>query len=309
MSLVESAVSFTYLSLSIASVYILVAIGFSISFGSLRFVNMAHGALYLLGAYAGLFIAFEYEVGGLLAAYSPLGLSWGFAAALILVPVVLFVIGIVMERLIGKPLYDRSMLDQLLVTFGILIIIQEAMALLVGRGGFSYNRPGWAAGAIPLPGIGTASRWRIYVIGLTVVLLLVLFAFYKYTNYGLAVRGGTEDPEMVELLGIRVGRPFMIIFAIGAAYAGLGGILGGSLFTVNPEIGIEEALIPALLVVVMGGVGSITGTVVAGLMVGVVFTATNSVYPSMAMASVFLLAIVVLTIRPTGLYGPDEVAG
>lgn len=307
MSLVESAIRFTYLSLSVASVYILVAIGFSIAFGSLRFVNMAHGALYLLGAYAGLFLAFEYRVGGSLGDFSPVGLEFGFVAALILAPLVVFAIGIVMERYIAKPFYERDMLDQLLVTFGVLIIIQELVAIVFGRGGFSYNRPDWASGALALPGIGSASRWRVYVIGITIVALIVLYAFYKYTDYGLAVRAGTEDPEMVEMLGIKVSRPFALIFAIGAGYAGLAGVLGGSLFTVNPEIGVG-ILIPALLVVVMGGVGSITGTVVAGLLVGVVFTATSRVYPEMATASIFLLAIIVLSIKPTGLLGPDEVA-
>ncbi|RQG99404.1 branched-chain amino acid ABC transporter permease [Natrarchaeobius oligotrophus] len=306
MSLLESAVRFTYLSLSIASVYILVAVGFSIAFGTLKFVNMAHGALYLFGAYIGLFVAFEYNVGGSLGAYSPVGLDLGFAAALILVPVVVFAIGLVMERLIANPFYERSLLDQLLVTFGILLILQEFVAILVGRGGFSYDRTGWATGTIPLPGIGTASRWRIYVIAFTIVLLAVLYAFYKYTDYGLAVRAGTEDAEMVQMLGIKISRPFALIFAIGAAYAGLGGILGGSLFTVHPEIGIE-ILIPALLVVVVGGVGSLTGTIVAGLLLGVTFTATTRVYPEMATASLFLLAIIILSIKPTGLFGKEEV--
>lgn len=307
MSFAESAIRFTYLSLSIASVYILIAIGFSIAFGTLKFVNMAHGALYLLGAYVGLFVAFEYDVGGLLGAYTPVGLELGFAAAILLVPLIIFVVGVAMERLIAQPFYDRDMLDQLLITFGVLIIIQELVSILVGRGGFSYNRPGWAAGSLPLPGIGSASRWRIYVIALTAVLLVLLYVFYEYTDYGLAVRAGTEDAEMVEMLGIKIGRPFALIFAIGAAYAGLGGILGGSLFTVHPEIGVEM-LIPALLVVVMGGVGSLTGTVVAGLLVGMTFTATSRIYPEMATASVFLLAIIVLSVKPTGLFGPEEVA-
>ncbi len=306
MSLIESAVRFLYLSLSVASVYVLVAIGFSIAFGSLKFVNMAHGVLYLLGAYIGLLIAFELNVGGALANHSPLGADFGFAAALVLTPLVVFCIGLAMERLVAKPFYERSLIDQLLVTFGILLIIQEVVAILVGREGFSYSRPGWAAGSIPLPGIGTASRWRLYVIVLTILSLLLLYAFYKYTDYGLTVRAGTEDAEMVELLGIRVGRPFAIIFAIGAAYAGLAGILGGSLFTVNTEIGVE-ILIPALLVVVMGGVGSLTGTVVAAILAGVIFTATTWVWPGMATASIFILAIAVLTVRPTGLFGSDEV--
>lgn len=306
MSLLESAVRFTFLALSVASVYALVAIGLSIVFGSLKYVNMAHGALYLFGAYIGLFIAFENRVGGLLAEHSPIGLDWGFAAALILTPLVVGMIGVVMERYMAKPFYERSMLDQLLVTFGILIILQELVAVLVGRRGFTYTRPDWASGPMPLPGIGTASRWRIYVIGLTILFLVIILVFYKYTDYGLAVRAGTEDSEMTEMLGIRIGRPFLLIFVIGAAYAGLAGILGGSLFRVGPQIGIE-IIIPALVIVIMGGVGSIKGTVVAALLAGVVFAAVTNVWPEMATASIYALAIVVLTIRPSGIYPSAEV--
>jgi branched-chain amino acid transport system permease protein len=306
--MLDSAVSFTYLALSFASVYILVAIGFSIAFGSLRFVNLAHGALYLLGAYIGLFVAFEMEVGGVAGAWSPIGFAWGFAAALVLTPIALFVIGIVMERFIAKPMYDRSLVDQLLVTFGILIIVQEAIAVLFGRQGYTYARPDWASGAIALPGLGSLNRWRVYVIVLTALVILLLYAFYKFTDVGLAVRAGTEDSEMVELLGIRVGRPFMLVFAIGAAYAGLGGILAGPIFTVNPEIGITQVLIPSLLVVIVGGVGSITGTVVAGVLFGAVFVAVSWVLTgTWAMIGIYTLAVVVLMVKPTGLFGPEEV--
>lgn len=306
MSLIESAIRFTFLALSVASVYALVAIGLSIVFGSLKYVNMAHGALYLLGAYVGLFIAFEPRIGGLLSDYSPIGLGWGFAAALILTPLVVFAIGVVMERVLAKPFYDRGMLDQLLVTFGVLLIIQEIVSVLIGRRGHSFIRPDWASGPMPLPGIGTASRWRIYVIVLTAIFLLLILAFYKYTDYGLAVRAGTEDTEMTELMGIRIGRPFLLIFAIGAGYAGLAGILGGSLFRVGPAIGFE-IIIPALVIVIMGGVGSIKGTIVGAVLAGIVFAAVTNVWPEMARASIYALAIVVLTISPEGIYPKGRV--
>jgi len=300
MSLLGELVKFTFLSLSITSIYVLVAIGLSIVFGSLKFVNMAHGALYLLGAYIGLYFAYSQPVSGALAGYSPLGLELGFTASLILVPIALAVIGIAMERLMAKPLYERDMLDQLLITFGVLIIIQELVSTSVGRRGFSYSRAEWAQGPIPLPGIGTASRWRIYVIVATIGLLLLILLFYKYTDYGLTVRAGTEDAEMTRMLGIRITRPYLLIFAIGAAYAGIAGILGGSTFAVGPQMGIE-IIIPALVIVIMGGVGSIRGTILAAVLAGITFSAVTEVMPSMATASIYLLAIAVLTIRPNGL--------
>lgn len=301
MTLLGEVVRFTFLSLSITSIYVLVAIGLSIVFGSLKFVNMAHGALYLLGAYVGLFLAYSNSgVGGLLASYAPLGLEWGFGAALLLTPLVVAVLGIVMERLMANPLYDRDMLDQLLITFGALLFVQELVGIGTGRNGFTYNRPGWAQGPIPLPGIGTASRWRIYVIFLTIALLAVILLFYKYTDYGLAVRASTEDAEMTRMLGVRITRPYLLIFAIGAGYAGLAGILGGSTFNVDPQMGIE-IVIPALVIVIMGGVGSIRGTIIAALLAGVTFSAMTEVWPSMATASIYILAIVVLTLKPQGI--------
>ncbi len=301
MALLGEVVRFTFLSLSITSIYVLVAIGLSIVFGSLKFVNMAHGALYLLGAYVGVFIAYSNtQVGGSLESFAPLGLDFGFGAALILTPIVLAVIGVVMERLMAKPLYDRDMLDQLLITFGVLIGLQEAVGIALGRESYTYTRAEWAQGPIPLPGIGTASRWRFYVIFATIILLAVILAFYKYTDYGLAVRAGTEDAEMTQMLGIRITRPYLLIFMIGAAYAGLAGILGGSTFDVNPQMGIE-IVIPALVIVIMGGVGSIRGTIIAALLAGVTFSAVTEIMPSMATASIYILAIIVLSYRPQGI--------
>ncbi|WP_114577529.1 branched-chain amino acid ABC transporter permease [Saliphagus sp. LR7] len=308
MSLLESSIQFLFVALSVASVYLLVALGLSIVFGSLQFVNMAHGALYLMGAYVGLLIGFEITFGGLVGSYglSPLGLELGFLAALVATPVVVFVLGVAMERLLANPLYDRDLLDQLLVTFGVLLIFQEGFNLLFGRTGFTYARPDWASGPILVPGVGSVSRWRIYVFVLAFLFLGVLVAFYKYTDYGLAVRAGTEDTEMTELLGIRIGRPFLLIFAVGAAYAGLAGILGGSLFGVNAGMGFSN-IIPALVIVIMGGVGSIKGTTIGALLAGFVFAGVTQVWPSMATASIYALAIVVLTIRPSGIYPTGEI--
>ncbi|WP_225335366.1 branched-chain amino acid ABC transporter permease [Halomicrobium urmianum] len=308
MSLLESAVQFVFIALSVASVYLLVALGLSIVFGSLQFINMAHGALYLIGAYVGLLVGYEIEFGGLLASYglSPLGIELGFLAALVVTPVVVFGLGVVMERLLADPLYDRSLLDQLLVTFGILLIFQEGFNLVFGRTGFNYPRPGWASGPVLIPGVGAVSRWRAYVVFLTLVFLGIIIAFYKYTDYGLAVRAGTEDTEMTELLGIRIGRPFLLIFAIGASYAGLAGILGGSLFGVNAGMGFAN-IIPALVIVIMGGVGSIKGTTVGALLAGFVFATVTQLWPSMATASIYALAIVILTVRPSGIYPTGEI--
>lgn len=301
MSLLEAGMRFAFLSLSIASIYLLVAVGFSIIFGSLKFVNLAHGALYLLGAYVALFIAGELVLVGALSRFSPIGLDWGFAAALILTPLVIFILGILMDKFLAKKLTDRSLLDQLLITFGVLLLIQELVAILIGRRGFSIDRPGWASGSMMLPGVGTASRWRFYVILLTALAILFLYIIYRYTNFGLVLRAATEDHEMVQLLGIRSSRPFTFIFALGAGYAGLAGILGGSMFAIHPEIGVE-ILIPALVIVVIGGVGSLTGTVVASILAGTAFVTVSYISPGASSASMYLLGIIILALKPTGLF-------
>ncbi|WP_262177412.1 branched-chain amino acid ABC transporter permease [Haloarcula laminariae] len=309
---IDGIVGFIFIALSVASLYLLVAVGLSIVFGSLKYVNMAHGVLYLLGAYVGLLIASQEQYGGLLSDAGQVGLGWGFVPALILTPIIIMGVGIVMERFIAKPFYERDLLEQLLVTFGILIAAQELVAIVFGRTGTIYPRPAWLTGAVSLPVVGTppgmsaASTIRVLVVGLTLLLVGAIFAFYKYTDYGLAVRAGTEDSEMAQMLGIRVGRPFLLIFALGAAYAGLAGVLGGSLFNVTTGIGME-IIIPSLVIVIMGGVGSIRGTVIGALLAGFVFAAATELVPSMTRASIYLLAIVVLTLRPSGIFPSAEI--
>lgn len=309
---IDGIVGFLFIALSVASLYLLVAVGLSIVFGSLKYVNMAHGVLYLAGAYIGLLIASSEQYGGLLSDVGQVGLGWGFIPALILTPVIIFVLGIVMERFLAKPFYERDLLDQLLVTFGVLIAAQEFVAIIFGRTGTIYPRPEWLTGAISVPVIGTppgmsaASTIRVLVVALTLVLILAIFAFFRYTDYGLAVRAGTEDSEMAEMLGIRVGRPFLLIFAVGSAYAGLAGVLGGSLFNVTSGIGME-IIIPSLVIVIMGGVGSLRGTVVGALLAGLFFATATELMPSMTRASIYLLAIVVLSLRPNGIFPSTEV--
>lgn len=304
-------IQFSFNVLFRASIYVLVAIGFSIIFGSLHYVNMAHGALYLVGAYVGFVIAGEhFYTSGLLQGPLPFGFDMGFLAALVLVPIVVFVVGIAMERLLAKPFYDRPLLDQLLVTFGVLLAFQEVAGEIFGRSSLQYPRPQWLRGAFELPGIGvppgfeTVSTVRVLAVVLTLLAIGLIVAFYRYTNYGLAVRAGTEDAEMTRLLGIRVGRPFLLIFAIGAAYAGIGGVLGGFQFGFSYTSGVE-IIIPALVIVIMGGVGSLRGTLVASLLAGLSVATVGIFVPSMSTASIYVLAIVVLAIRPNGLY-PSE---
>lgn len=309
MSVLQGAFRFAVTSLSVASIYILVAIGLSITLGTLKFVNFAHGALYLLGVYLGLIIALGVPLQGDLGlelGLESFGLGWGFAAALVLTPIVVFAIGVVMERYVARPFYDRPDVDQILVTFGLLLVAQELVRAFVGGQSVDFRRPDWAAGALDLGTLGTVSAWRMYVIVITAVLVTAVYLFIEHTDIGLAVRAGTEDAEMVELLGIRVTRPFLIVFGIGSGLAGAAGVVGGPIFNVVPEVGVN-VLIPAFLVVVIGGVGSIIGSVIGGLLIGGVFTALVFTHPVWAEVGIYALAAAILLVRPAGLLGRVEV--
>ena len=309
MSVVGSVVGFAIQTLAVSSIYILVAIGLSITLGTLKFVNFAHAAMYLAGVYIGLGIALELQFTGDIArsiGLGNVGLDLGFLAALAIIPIITFGLGLLMERFVARPFYDRPDTDQILVTFGILLIVQELIRAFVGGRSLTFSRPEWAAGAISLGPLGTYSSWRLAIIGITAVLVLAVYLYIEYTDVGLAVRAGTEDAEMVNLLGIRATRPFLVIFGIGSGLAGAAGVVGGPVFSVVPEIGVG-VLVPAFLVVVVGGVGSIAGSVVGGLLIGAVEVGLQMNAPTWSSVGIYALAAVVLLVRPAGLMGVVEV--
>ncbi|WP_115862389.1 branched-chain amino acid ABC transporter permease [Halorussus litoreus] len=291
------------------AIYVLVAIGLSIILGTLKFVNFAHGALYLVGTYVGLLVTLEIQLtDGKLAewGFTSIGLGWGFLAALVIVPIVVFAVGLLMERFVARPFYDRPDTDQILLTFGLAIVVQEVFKILFGGQSYNFARPGWASGPVDLPIIGAFPEWRLYVIGITAVLVAGVYALVEFTDFGLVVRAGTRDAEMVELLGIKLSRPYLMVFGVGAALAGVAGVVGGPLYAVNPNIG-TEILVPAFLVVVIGGVGSITGAVLGGILLGETLAILVAVAPQWSQVGIYVLAAVVLLARPQGLLGSEEV--
>ncbi|CCQ37798.1 ABC-type transport system permease protein (probable substrate branched-chain amino acids) [Natronomonas moolapensis 8.8.11] len=309
MSVVGSVVGFAIQTLAVSSIYILVAIGLSITLGTLKFVNFAHAAMYLAGVYIGLAIALELQFTGDLARSIGLGnfgLDLGFLAALAVIPIVTFGLGLLMERFVARPFYDRPDTDQILVTFGILLIVQELIRAFVGGRSITFSRPAWAQGAISLGPLGTYASWRLAIIGITSVLVLAVYLYIEYTDVGLAVRAGTEDAEMVNLLGVRATRPFLVIFGVGSGLAGAAGVVGGPVFSVVPEVGVG-VLVPAFLVVVVGGVGSIVGSILGGLLIGAVEVGLQMNAPTWSSVGIYALAAVVLLVRPAGLMGVVEV--
>ncbi|XGI83099.1 branched-chain amino acid ABC transporter permease [Halorutilales archaeon Cl-col2-1] len=318
MSLAADIASVLLNSLQTGAIYVLLAVGLSIILGTLKFVNFAHGALYLIGAYAGILIAGEMSLSnGKLQEWgmSTIGLDLGYTAALILVPILVFVIGLLMERFVARPFYDRPDTDQILVTFGLAVIVQELFRAMFGGNSQNFSQPQWASGAVNLPVVGNFPEWRLWVIGITAVLVLLVIGLIEYTDFGLIVRAGTLDSEMVRLLGIKLDRQYLIVFGIGAALAGVAGVVGGPLELVNPNVG-TGILVPAFITVVIGGVGSTRGAVAGGLLLGFV-ESTLIALPSLTVGSftlnfapwsqvgMYALAAIVLLVRPQGLFGKE----
>ena len=272
--------------IALGAVYALFAIGLSLIFGMLTVVNFAHGAFYMVGAFLGVYF---------------LSLTGNFWLSLVLTPLAVGALGLLTERFLVRPLYGRGIDYPLLLTFGLSYVLIEAMRVAFGIEGLPSTTPEALRGAVNL-GIGYFPKYRLFLIVATAVIVLALWLFIEKTRYGLIIRAGSRDPEIVRVLGVDVSKIWLMVFGIGTAIAGLSGILASPTRAVNPEMGIP-ILAESFVVTVVGGMGSLPGAVVAGLLVGVVFSLTALLAPDYAELSIFVLMAVVLLIRPQGFFG------
>ncbi len=272
--------------IALGAVYALLAIGLSLIFGMLTVVNFAHGAFFMVGAFLGVYFY---------------GLTGSFWFSLLLVPLATGLIGLVTERVLVRPLYGRGIDYPLLLTFGLSYVLVDAMRFLFGIEGLPSSTPAELRGATDL-GIGMFPTYRLFLIGAAAVVIGALWLFIEKTRYGLIIRAGARDPEIVRVLGIDVAKVWLLVFGIGTAIAGLAGALAAPTRAVNPEMGIT-VLAESFVVTVVGGMGSLPGAVVAGLLVGVVFSLTSLIAPDLAELSIFVLMAVVLLLRPQGFFG------
>jgi branched-chain amino acid transport system permease protein len=275
-----------FTGLALGAVYVLLAIGMSLIFGMLTVVNFAHGAFYMLGAYLGLAL---------------LGLTGNFWICLLLAPIGVGMLGMLTERFLIRPLYGRGIDYPLLLTFGLSYVLVEGVRIVFGIQGLPFNTPDALTGAANI-GIGYFPIYRLFVIAVTAIVLVGLWLFLERTSYGLIVRAGARDPQIVRILGIDVGRVWLVVFGIGTGIAALAGLLAAPLQGVSPEMG-NSILAEAFVVTVVGGMGSLLGAVAAGLLVGVVVSLTALFAPEMAQVAIFALMAVVLLVRPQGFFG------
>ncbi len=278
--------------LALGAVYALLALGLSLVFGLLTVVNFAHGAFFMVGAFLGLYF---------------LGLTGSFWFSLVLAPLVVGAIGLATERLLVRRLYGRGIDDPLLLTFGLSWVLIEAMRIAFGIGGLPSSTPAALRGAVDL-GFGYFPKYRLFLIGATAVVVGALWLFLEKTRWGLIIRAGSRDGEILKVLGVDVARVWWLVFGLGTAIAGLSGVLAAPTRAVNPEMGIP-VLAESFVVTVVGGMGSLVGAVVAGLLVGVVFSMTSLFAPDLADLSIFVLMALVLLLRPQGLFGKAGLMG
>lgn len=275
-----------FTGVALGAIYVLFAIGLSLIFGMLTVVNFAHGAFYMVGAYAGLLL---------------LWLTGNFWLCLFAVPLLVGALGLLVERTLIRPLYGRGIDYPLLLTFGLSYVMVELVRIGFGKTGYPFDTPDLLQDAVDI-GIGYFPLYRLFVIGMTVVVLLALWLFLERTSFGLIIRAGARDPQIVRVLGVDVSRVWLFVFGIGCGIAGLAGLLAAPLQGVIPEMG-STILAEAFVVTVVGGMGSIGGAVVAGVLVGVVVSMTSLFAPEMAQVSIFALMAIVLLIRPQGFFG------
>jgi branched-chain amino acid transport system permease protein len=267
----------------------LISSGLTIIYGTLGVLNLAHGAMFMLGGYAG-YVAYTY--------------TGSFVLAVIAGSLFVMVAGVAMERVIIRHFYGRPDEDQLLVTFGIGICLVEIVRFFFGSLSLTVPAPKMFSGITSL-GFMFYPTYRLALVGIIAVALLALFLILYRTRIGMIVRAGIEDSTMVGSLGINVYRVFMVVFGIGAMAAGFAGIVNAPVVSLTPDMG-EAILVQTFVVVVIGGVGSFPGAILGGLIAGEIISITSMINPGYAYVMLFAAMTLVLLLRPHGLLGAQS---
>jgi len=281
-------VSQAFNGLALGSLLALVSSGLTIILGTLGVLNFAHGALFAVGAYAA-FVMLQYTSSFVLALVAGCG--------------VMLLLGILLERLIVRLFYDRPDEDQILVTYGIGIVLVECLRAAFGGNAQRVAVPSWGRGATKL-GFLIYPTYRLQLIAIIAMLLLGLYLVLYRTAMGLVVRAGIENPLMVGILGINIRRAFLVVFAIGVVAVGLAGMLYAPVVAVTPDMG-ANFMAQSFVVIVLGGLGSFSGAVVGGLIAGEIISLTSAFNSSYSDVMLYALMALLLVLRPQGLFGSE----
>jgi branched-chain amino acid transport system permease protein len=292
--------------LSLGLLLALIALGFMLIVGVMETINLAHGSLFALGMYAALFVAVP-KLGWfpeLQAPYLALPIGTRYAIALLLAPVLVGLFGLLLELCLRRT-YGRDPLYGLLLTFGMALVIEEVIRLVWGSTEQQLPLPQAISGAFMLGDL-IYSRYRLFASGFAVVAIIALWLFLEKTPYGAIIKAGAHDSEMVRALGINLSRLRAAVFALGVALAAVSGVVMAPIWGIRPHVGVD-AVVPAFLIIVLGGVGSLWGAVIAGLMVGMVAGLTGAYASEWSLMSMYLLFIALVTFRSRGLFGKKSV--
>jgi len=272
----------------------LLALGLTIIFGMLNIINFAHGAVYAISiylAYTSIYIL-RIPIPGI-------STFWG---ALIIIPIFMGLLGLVIERFLIRPILNAQHEYQLLLTFSLLLILQEAIAIIWGTMPLPFDSPKSLVGVLNLKFM-VYPLYRIFVIMITVILAIIFWFFLEKTKYGSVVRGGIEDSEMMACLGINISLVRNFTFGLGIAVAALSGVLAAPIAgTLKPLMGMTN-LIACFVIVAIGGLGSFSGAIIGGILVGVIKSLIIMVEPKASELAMFFLMAIVLLLRPRGLFG------
>ena len=268
----------------------LLAAGLSLIFGMMDVVNLAHGSFYLIGTYVGLTIV---------------RVTGSFWLALIVTPLAIGALGLVVERYLIRPLYNRSPLDQVLLTFGLAFMLMDLAKWIWGADVLALPAPAVLSGSVSLLG-GQFPKYRLFVIAAGLLLAAALYYLNERTAFGAVVRAGVADREMARGLGINIAAVFSVVFAVGLALAALSGVVAGPIYSAFPGLDFQ-VLITTLIVVVVGGMGTFKGSFFGSLLIGEVQTFGQAFFPDLALFLIFAIMAVVLLVKPTGLFGRESV--
>jgi branched-chain amino acid transport system permease protein len=292
--------------ISLGLLFALIALGFMLIVGVMETINLAHGSLFALGMYFALFLIAP-QLGmfpNLQAWYMSLPLGTRYGIALVFAPILVGIFGMLLELCMRRT-YGRDPLYGLLLTFGAALVIEEGIRVVWGSSEKQLMLPEVISGAFLMSGL-VYSKYRFFASGFAILMIVLLWLFLQKTPYGAIIKAGAHDSEMVRALGINLSRLRLFVFGLGVALAAIAGVVMAPIWGIRPHVGVD-AVVPAFLIIVLGGVGSLWGAVIAGLMVGMVVGLTGSYASEWSLMSMYLLFIAVVTFRSRGLFGKKSV--
>ena len=273
--------------INLGLLYVLMATGLTIIMGTMGVVNFSHGILFTFGAYFAFSIAAKF----------------GFWAALVLAPVLVGGIGMVIEMGLVQRVYGKDPLYSLLLTFGLAMSLEEVVRIVWGTTGLPFSPPDFLNSFVDLK-IMFYPLYRLAVFGVILLLVAALWFFLERTTMGKIVRAGIQDSVMVGILGVNTKALFTLVFGLGAFLAGLAGVLSAPMSGIMPTMG-DNVVMPSFIVIILGGVGSFYGSVIGGLLLGIIVAMCIQFVPAVAELSMYLVMAIVLLVRPRGLFGEE----